>query len=267
MLTEIADGVWTHTSEFMLTNSVVVQGADGVLVVDAGITRNELACLASDLQALGRPVVAGFSTHPHWDHVLWHPALGTPPRYSTTAGAAAIGGRLADPEWKSFVASMIPADLVERVPLDETFGRITALPSDESLGAAVRIIEHSGHAPGHAALLVEDVVIGDVVIGDVLIAGDMLSDVLVPILSPFGADPVADSLAALDLLEGAAARVVIPGHGTVGTDVQARIDLDRAYLVALRDGTPVSDPRIDAAQPGWEWVSGLHAGQAERFGR
>jgi glyoxylase-like metal-dependent hydrolase (beta-lactamase superfamily II) len=259
MLTQITDGVWTHTSEFMLTNSVVVQGSDGVLVVDAGVTRDELACLASDLD---QPVVAGFSTHPHWDHLLWHPALGTPPRYGTAAGAAAIGARLADPEWRSFVAGMIPADLVERVPLDDTFGRITALPSDESLGASVRIIEHSGHAPGHAALLV-----GDVLIGDVLIAGDMLSDVLIPILSPFGADPVADSLAALDLLEGAAARVVIPGHGTVGTDVQARIDLDRAYLVALRDGTPVSDPRIDAAQPGWEWVSGLHAGQAERFGR
>jgi glyoxylase-like metal-dependent hydrolase (beta-lactamase superfamily II) len=261
MLTQITDGIWTHTSEFMLTNSVVVQGADGVLVVDAGITRDELACLASDLD---RPVVAGFSTHPHWDHLLWHPALGTPPRYGTAAAAGAIGARLADPEWPSFVAGMIPADLVERVPLDETFGRITALLSEESLGASVRIIEHSGHAPGHAALLIED--------AGVLIAGDMLSDVLIPILSPFGADPVGDSLAALDLLEGAfregtGARVVIPGHGTVGTDVQARIDLDRAYLVALRDGTPVSDPRIDAAQPGWEWVSGLHAGQAERFGR
>jgi hypothetical protein len=21
----------------------------------------------------GQPVVAGFSTHPHWDHLLWHP--------------------------------------------------------------------------------------------------------------------------------------------------------------------------------------------------
>jgi glyoxylase-like metal-dependent hydrolase (beta-lactamase superfamily II) len=254
MLTQITDGVWTHTSEFMLTNSVVVQGSDGVLVVDAGVTRDELACLASDLD---QPVVAGFSTHPHWDHLLWHPALGTPPRYGTAAGAAAIGARLADPEWRSFVAGMIPADLVERVPLDDTFGRITALPSEESLGASVRIIEHSGHAPGHAALLIED--------AGVLIAGDMLSDVLIPILSPFGADPVADSLAALDLLEGVAGRVVIPGHGTVGTDVQARIDLDRAYLVALRDGTPASDPRIDAARPGWEWVSGLHDGQVARL--
>jgi glyoxylase-like metal-dependent hydrolase (beta-lactamase superfamily II) len=262
MLTEIADGVWTHTSEFMLTNSVVVQGADGVVIVDAGITRDELACLASDLD---QPVVAGFSTHPHWDHVLWHPALGTPPRYGTAAAAGAIGARLADPEWPSFVAGMIPADLVDQVPLDETFGRITALPSEESLGASVRIIEHRGHAPGHAALLVEDAVMGDV-----LIAGDMLSDVLVPILSPFGADPVADSLAALDLLEGAllggtGARVVIPGHGTVGTDVQARIELDRAYLIALRDGVAVSDPRIDAAAPGWEWVSGLHDGQVARL--
>jgi hypothetical protein len=32
-------------------------------------------------------VVAGFSTHPHWDHLLWHPRLGDVPRYATPGGA------------------------------------------------------------------------------------------------------------------------------------------------------------------------------------
>ena len=31
------------------------------------------------LRELGQPVVAGFSTHPHWDHLLWHASLGTAP--------------------------------------------------------------------------------------------------------------------------------------------------------------------------------------------
>jgi glyoxylase-like metal-dependent hydrolase (beta-lactamase superfamily II) len=256
MLSQVTDGVWTHTSEFMLTNTVVVQGTDGVLVVDAGITHDELACLVSDLEA---PVVAGFSTHPHWDHVLWHPGLGTPPRHSTTVAAAAIGARLADPDWRTFVSGMIPAEFVERVPLDETFARIDGLPAGTAQvpwhGPNVRILEHSAHAPGHAAL----------VVGDVLVAGDMLSDSLVPILSPFSADPIADYLAGLDLLESAGAQVVIPGHGSVGHDVQSRIDLDRAYLVALRDGTALADPRIDTPAAGWEWVSGLHAAQVARL--
>jgi hypothetical protein len=48
--------------------------------------------------------------------------------------------------------------------------------------------------------------------------------------------------------------------------VQVRIDRDRAYVRAVRDGVVVSDPRIgEAAQPGWEWVSDVHAGQLQRL--
>jgi glyoxylase-like metal-dependent hydrolase (beta-lactamase superfamily II) len=105
----------------------------------------------------------------------------------------------------------------------------------------------------------------------VLVAGDMLSDVLVPMLDLNDtADPIEDYLAALRLLEGVAGDVdvLVPGHGSVGAaeQVQARIDLDRAYVQALRDAEVVSDPRIGpSARPGWEWVSDVHAGQLQRL--
>jgi hypothetical protein len=35
-------------------------------------------------------VVAGFVTHPDWDHVLWDAALGDAPRFGTARCAAAI---------------------------------------------------------------------------------------------------------------------------------------------------------------------------------
>lgn len=38
-----------------------------------------MVCLANDLRELGLPVVAGFSTHPDWHHVLWHAELGEAP--------------------------------------------------------------------------------------------------------------------------------------------------------------------------------------------
>ena len=60
--------------------------------------------------------------------------------------------------------------------------------------------------------------------------------------------------------------VVVPGHGSVGGagQLRARIDLDRAYVHALRDGGDPDDPRIGpSAKPGWEWVSDIHAGQAQ----
>ena len=72
MLTQVADGVWVRQSEWVWTNSIVVRAQDGLILVDPGIEGPELDELADDLDGLGVPVVAGFSTHPHWDHLLWH---------------------------------------------------------------------------------------------------------------------------------------------------------------------------------------------------
>ena len=104
----------------------------------------------------------------------------------------------------------------------------------------------------------------------VLVAGDMLSDVFIPMLDLSAADPIEDYLAALRLLEGAAGGVdvFIPGHGSVGgaDQLRARIDQDRAYVQALRDTQVVSDPRIGpSAKKGWEWVSDVHAGQLQQL--
>jgi glyoxylase-like metal-dependent hydrolase (beta-lactamase superfamily II) len=107
----------------------------------------------------------------------------------------------------------------------------------------------------------------------VLVAGDMLSDVFVPMLGDVDGtdDPVEDYLVGLRLLEGAAdgVDVVIPGHGSAcGADqVHARIDRDRAYVHALRAGGVPDDPRVDAPEPGWEWVSDIHAGQLRQLAR
>src|SRR5690606_19251372 len=49
MLKQVAEGVLIHRSELLENNTVVVQGRDGVLLVDAGITGAEMTCLANDL--------------------------------------------------------------------------------------------------------------------------------------------------------------------------------------------------------------------------
>ena len=265
MLKAVAEGVLVHESEFMQSNAVVVQGRAGVLLVDPGILREELGALATDLQELGQPVVAGFSTHPHWDHLLWHPALGSAPRYGTAACAARIATVLSDGGWKARVAGMLPADIAEEVSLD-LFGLITGMPEQTAHipwdGPRVRIIEHQAHAPGHAALVIEE--------RGVLVAGDMLSDALIPVLNFSAAEPIEDYLAALRLLEGVAAEVdvVIPGHGSVadGDQMRARIEQDRAYVHVLRDGGVLSDPRIGpSAESGKDWLRELHERQRQQF--
>src|SRR3954449_11748028 len=220
-LNEVADGVWVRQSEWVWSNSTVVRGDDGVILVDPGIHGSELEQLADDLDGLGIPVVAGFSTHLHWDHLLWHARFGDVPRYAMPASASAapaVRGR----------AQAMAAESASGVPL-ELIGLVTPLPPD---GGPVpgEIVEHEAHALGHAAVLLAD--------RGVLLAGDMLSDVLIPLLDARRPGQVGAHETALDRLEEAARQVevLVPGHGAVaqGPEIAARLAADRAPIAALR---------------------------------
>jgi glyoxylase-like metal-dependent hydrolase (beta-lactamase superfamily II) len=268
VLRQVAEGVLIHESEFCQTNTVVVQGRAGVLLIDPGVLGYEMVALANDLRELGQPVAAGFSTHPHWDHLLWQAELGSAPRYGTARCAAVVRARLSDPLFKARIPALIPPDIAEQVPLD-LLGLITGLPAETARipwdGPHAQIIEHQAHAPGHAALLIEE--------RGVLVAGDMLSDVLIPMLDLNDtADPIEDYLAALRLLESVAGDVdvVLPGHGSVGgaDQVPARIAQDRAYVHALRDANVLSDPRVGpSATFGKDWLPGVHDRQLQHLAR
>ncbi len=263
MLKEVAEGVLVHESEFIQSNSVVVQGRDGVLLIDPGITRDEMAGLANDLRGLGQSVVAGFSTHPDWDHVLWHPNFGDPPRYGTARCAASIHDVLSRANWQDLIAEGLPPEYAEEIPM-ELLGLITGLPGGAAQipwdGPRVRIIEHQAHAPGHAALMIDE--------GRVLVAGDMLSDILMPFLDLEAADPLGDYLEALRLFENVADDVdtVIPGHGSVGGagQLRARIKQDQAYVLDLRDGGVTDDPRVGPSAT-LDWLPDVHGWQLQRL--
>jgi glyoxylase-like metal-dependent hydrolase (beta-lactamase superfamily II) len=258
VLKQVADGLRIHSSEFCESNAVVVDGTDGVLVIDPGVLATEMECLANDLA--GTAIEAGFSTHPHWDHLLWHASLGDAPRHATALAATTARERLAN----GIDAQRL--GIPDGVDLDMV-GGTSGLPEGASTipwnGPAIRIIEHNAHASGHAALWLEDAC--------VLVAGDMLSDVLVPLLDfTDPSDPIQHYLDALDGLEVVAdgVDVVIPGHGSVGdgTELRTRIARDRAYVTALRESKTPDDPRIGPnAKPGWDWVAGVHNNQVQQL--
>jgi glyoxylase-like metal-dependent hydrolase (beta-lactamase superfamily II) len=264
MLKQVTEGVWVHESSFLQSNAVAVQGKAGVLLIDPGITSAELAALADDLQKLGQPVVAGFSTHPHWDHLLWHAKFGEVPRYGTSRAAAEIKDFFSSADWKAQAARMLPEDIAGQIPIDDLFGQTTSLPAGTTQipwdGPKVRIIEHGGHAAGSAALLIEE--------RGVLVAGDMLSDILIPFLEMDAEDPVADYLAALDLLGGLIdnIRIFIPGHGSAGSadDMRARIKQDRAYVQVLRDGGGSDDLRLTKG-PSKDLLASVHEWQTRQI--
>ncbi len=260
---QVAEGVRVNTSECIETNTVIVDGPDGVLLVDPGLTNAEYEAIAVELRDSGQAIAAGFATHPDWDHANWHPTLGDAPRYGTAAAADFLREFLANDGWQEQFAEGLPPEIAGEVPV-ELFGLIQALPAGTERfpwgGPGIRVIEHRAHAVGHAALFVEQ--------PRVLVAGDMLSDILVPFLDVEGADdPAGDYLAALDRFEqlGEVA-VVIPGHGSPGgaAAFRERLALDRAYVRALVAGDDPADPRVGPDAP-LDWMADVHAWQLERF--
>jgi glyoxylase-like metal-dependent hydrolase (beta-lactamase superfamily II) len=255
-LHQVADGVWVRQSAWVSSNAIVVRGEGGLILVDPGIEGSDLNQLADDLDRLGIPVVAGFSTHPHWDHLLWHSRFGDVPRYATSAGARAAGEvreraqRLAA-ESESGSGTYTLDGVTIRLDL---FGLVTPLPADGGLVPG-EIIEHQAHAIGHAAVLLAD--------RGVLLAGDMLSDLLIPLLDARRPDQVGAYETALDRLADAARHVdvLVPGHGAVtgGPEVAARLAADRAYIEALRRGEEPVDPRL-----GRDWLAGAHQSNLEQ---
>jgi glyoxylase-like metal-dependent hydrolase (beta-lactamase superfamily II) len=141
------------------------------------------------------------------------------------------------------------------IPL-ELIGLLTPLPADSG-PVPGEIIEHEAHAIGHAAVLLAD--------RGVLLAGDMLSDVLIPMLDPRRPNQVAAYAEALNRLGAAAEHVdvVVPGHGAVaeGPEVAARLAADRAYIDALRLGVEPADARLEQ-----EWLAGPHQTNLEQAG-
>lgn len=242
-LVEVAPGVLVATSRFeATTTTVVLDDAAGALVIDPGVAADEIEQLADQLAAQGRRVVLGFSTHPHWDHLLWSRRWPDVRRYAL-AGAVDLARIDRATLWQEARDSGLV--------LDPTgFAEMVAMPADATHlpwdGPGVEVVAHPGHCPGHCALLVED--------RGVLVAGDMLSDLEIPLPDLTSPDPVGTHLSGLQRLAQCLDRVevVVPGHGAVtdGAGARTRLDADRRYLERMRHGAATDDPRLRLG-PAW----------------
>jgi glyoxylase-like metal-dependent hydrolase (beta-lactamase superfamily II) len=249
-LREFAPGVWVATSRrYSTTSTVLLDGHAGAIVIDPAWDPDELAAIPADLVDLGVRCVAGVATHEHYDHVMWHPGLGEVPRWSspgTVAHLSQARDRLLAP-----LAQYLTPDLIAIA------GRLDPLPAGELpwSGPRARCITHDAHAPAHLAVLVED--------AGVLVAGDMLSDVELPM--PADADETLDTyLGGLDVLRDVvrSARLLVPGHGTPTYEPERRWQADMRYLDDLLSGRRSADPRLDDPEN-----AALHRANVERARR
>ena len=247
-LAEVAAGVLVATSDLYLTTTTVVVGPDGgCLVIDPAVTVPDLAALAAELAERRLRPRAAWATHPHWDHVLWSRDLGEAPRYAAPRAVAAA---------RDDRAALLRA-LTEEAPGHdlELVGRLTALAAGAGAipwnGPAAQVIIHDGHAPGHGAVFLPGT--------GTLVAGDMCSDIEIPLLDTQAAGPVGDYRTGLERLAAVpGVRQVIPGHGHIGdvTEFRRRLAADTGYLDALERRQPFEDPRLTE-----NWLRAEHDAQ------
>jgi glyoxylase-like metal-dependent hydrolase (beta-lactamase superfamily II) len=241
---EVAPGVYVATAEKYMTTTTIVAGPDGgCLLIDPAVTVDDLTALARWLSERGLLPVAGWSTHPHWDHVLWSRALGNVPRYATPRAVAAAArgeaGLIAAVE-----ADAPGHDLTLFACLQPLIGREIDWPGPRAL-----VYPHDAHAPGHGAVFLPG--------SGVLVVGDMCSDVEIPLLDLDSADPFGGYREGLGLLADVPrVDVFVPGHGHVGdgAEFRRRIAADLAYLDAVQAGGDTADPRLTA-----DWLRAEHA--------
>lgn len=232
---EIAPGVLVMTAPKYVTTTTLVMRGDRVVLIDPAWTEADLDGIVEFLSATGRRITTGLSTHNHYDHVLWHPRFGDPPRWGSRL-TYEIANASRD-EILRHMAGDIPDHWPHPVeglqPLDDAF---VPDPFADGSPELIEFILHDAHTPGHTAIWFPE--------RGVVTVGDMLSDVELPM--PFFPPDLDAYLDGLDTLVGvmSKATVMVPGHGTPTTDGMARLDADRRYLDAVLNGRTPDDDRM-----------------------
>ena len=244
---QITAEISINTSQLWETNTGIIHGPEGTILVDPGIFEQEF----ERVSAVAGRIVAGFCTHAHWDHVLWHRSLGeNVPRYATSETIALIQkdrerilNHLTNTE--AYIAELGESDGSELWDRNQLFREqpITWGPGTIA-GMNVEVLHVPGHEDGQAALVLPD--------HGVAFVADTLSDIETPSIQ-HGSRAVALYLNTLDRLQTVIDRVewIVPGHGKPAdrAEAQRRLDADRRYLEALV-------PMVDAA-PEWEGAEDL----------
>jgi len=218
------------TSRLWQTTAVAVRSGDEAILVDSPYFPDELELLPELLRQAGFEPVGLLATHADFDHLLAR--LGFP---SLALGVAeTTADRLrAEPGAAQRELRAQDASLYVTRPSPLSLGVFQELPVPGRLDLGeeeVQLHPAEGHTSDGLALMAGS--------AGVLIAGDYLSGVEIPVISPGGSiDAYRATLARLAPL-AEAAEVMVPGHGRpLDRDGALRVlDEDVDYLDALERG-------------------------------
>jgi glyoxylase-like metal-dependent hydrolase (beta-lactamase superfamily II) len=252
-----ADVVVAISRAYQTTCTLVRSGGEA-FCVDSPVFPDELEILPALAEQAGFAVAGLLATHADWDHLLGRYAFPEAALGCAETTSARLAGHpgAAQRELREF-----DEDLYVERPSPLSLPSAQALPVPGHCGLGEQELELHP-ADGHT----EDGMAVWIPWARVLVAGDYLSPVEIPSISPGGsASAYLATLARLEPLVEQADQVV-PGHGGPidGTRAAAILREDRAYLEALREhGAAAKLPlaRRTGAQ------RKVHAENAERVAR
>ena len=232
------------TSRVWQTTCTIVRGPAAeqpreteAFVIDSPVYPEELELLPALLEQAQFPFSGLLATHGDWDHLLGRLAFPDAALGCAESTATRLGRELGAAQRR--LREFDDEHYVSQRPL--ALGELQGLPVPGRLDVGERELElheATGHTPDGMAIWAPW--------PRVLIAGDYLSPVEIPSLSPDGS--LEEYTATLQRLEplAAAAEYVIPGHGAPQTSERALQILaeDLAYLEDLAaDGDRAQLPR------------------------
>ena len=221
--------VFVAVSRAYQTTCTLVRSGNEAFCVDSPVFPDELEILPALADQSGFPVVGLLATHADWDHLLGRYAFPEAPLGTAESTAARLVNQpgAAQRELRAFDDEFY----VERPsPLSLPGAQSLPVPGHCGIGdAELEVHPADGHTEDGMAIWIPW--------ARVLVAGDYLSPLEIPMLSPGGS--ASGYLATLARLEPLVeqADYVVPGHGAPldGSRAAAILREDRAYVEALME--------------------------------
>jgi len=218
-------GVATDNEGF-ISNATVILTTDGIVLVDALGTPSLAAMLLEKLREISDlPVVKVIVTHYHADHIYGLQVfkeqgaqIVAPAGFREYLDAPVAAERL---EERQFTLDPWVNEHTYLVEPDEVIDQNTRF----RLGGIDFELNYLGqaHSDGDLSVLIKP--------DQVLISGDLIFEGRVPFT---GSADTAHWLALLQSLDNTRLAALVPGHGPVGDDPNAAIELTSRYLLAVR---------------------------------
>jgi glyoxylase-like metal-dependent hydrolase (beta-lactamase superfamily II) len=228
--------VFTSPDDQFWTNSVMIEGAHEVMLVDAQLTKTNAERVLQEIKETHKPLSLIYVTHEHADHFLglevFREAYPTVRIIATSAVVARINKVYQEKidKWKQLLGSAATTHAVAIEPFD---GNVITFESSH-----IEVLQHiQGDTDANTMLWIPG--------QRLLIAGDVVFNNMHVYTAETDTKARGRWLSSLNTIRALQPSVVIPGHSKVGAplDGSTAVAFTETYLLAFEEElTKATDP-------------------------